>query len=102
MSSTDFPNPVMHLHGDRSCRIATIVSIMIGLATIAVALRMFTRWLIATSWKLDDYAIMAALVSIQMGILMTVDFCVSTYTNQVLDYGLFVTQIVGTELKTVS
>lgn len=33
--------------------------------------------------------------------LTTVSSCVNTYADQVLDYGLFVTQIVGTELKTI-
>ena len=54
----------VHLQDDRSGQIATVISVMIVLATIAVALRLLTRWVTATTWKLDDYSIAAALVSI--------------------------------------
>ncbi|MCJ1363785.1 hypothetical protein MMC16_002894 [Acarospora aff. strigata] len=79
MSPTVIRDQLANVHDDRSGQIATVAAVMIAVATVAVALRLFTRWLIATSWKLDDYAIMAAL----------------GLHGKVLDFGLFATQIVG-------
>jgi hypothetical protein len=76
LSSANIESRVAHLHHDRSGQVAAVFSVMIGLATVAVALRLFTRWSMATSWKLDDYGIITALVSIQMGILKTVGICI--------------------------
>ncbi len=64
-NSADIRNQLAHIHDDRSGQIAVIISVMIVVATTAVSLRLVTRWLIAAPWKLDDYAIIAALVSIQ-------------------------------------
>lgn len=67
LSLANIESRAADLHNDRSGQVAAVFSVMIGLATVAVALRLFTRWSIATSWKLDDYGTIAALVSIQMG-----------------------------------
>lgn len=58
---------------NRGSQIIAVVTVMIVVATAAVALRLFTRRSIAAPWKLDDYAIIAALVSLHLGI-----FSVST------------------------
>ena len=100
MSSTEVQGQFASHHDDRSGQIAAVVSVMIVLATIAVALRLFTRWLIATSWKLDDYGIIAALVSICSTSCRQLVSLFSAYTNQVLNYGLFITQLVGMESNT--
>lgn len=53
-----------HIQDDRGGQIAVVCSVMIVVATVSVALRLLTRWLISAPWKLDDYAIVAALVNI--------------------------------------
>lgn len=63
MSSANIQGQVARHQDDRSGQIAAVVSVMIGLVTVAVVLRLFTRWSTATSWKLDDYGVIAALVS---------------------------------------
>lgn len=70
-SSADVQEQHPQLHDDKSGQIAAVVSVMIVLATSAVALRLFTRRLTATSLKLDDYGIIAALVSIYLWTLTT-------------------------------
>lgn len=71
-SSADVQDQHSQLHDDRSGQIAAVVSVMIVLATTPVALRLFTRRLTATSLKLDDYGIIAALVSIYLWTLTTI------------------------------
>ncbi len=62
-SPADLQYQLEHIQDDRSGQIAAVVSAMLVVATIAVGLRLFTRWLISAPWKLDDFTIIAALVS---------------------------------------
>jgi hypothetical protein len=59
----DIQDQLAHLDENRGHLLITVTTILIACALLTVALRLLTRRaILKISWKIDDYAILAAMV----------------------------------------
>lgn len=65
---------------DRAARMITVVSILVALATMAVALRIYARLKLRLKIQTDDYLCVGALVCLH-GMLIELAFCETTLVH---------------------